>query len=1789
MPGGGILQLSNVVKTSAGAYTCVADNKVGTPARKSITVNVYTGPSGKVTISPPGPINIRQGNSVVLTCSAECSPVCTYRWLKGANELDSVNGILTLNGVIRGMDGVYTCQASNLVGNGTKDVSVEVQHGPGESITFDPNRLSHPAQENSTLTVICVADCKPACTYKWLRGANEVSTAAALSLPGVQRDQAGIYTCVADNVVKQPSSKQITVDVQYGPRAVRMFPDEQQLYPVRGSTVSLKCWATCNPECTYTWYRSGLTLNAVDGELDLKNVTTQATGEYKCVATNGIGSPASRSVSVNVRAGPGTTIRFNPPEDIMVITEGRRLKVECIAECSPACTYTWRKGSTPIAQGAILEFPVTDRKQAGSYICFASNNEDSQASKPLTVQVLYGPENSISLFPEGESHTYLEKSPFNIKCSADCNPPCNYTWFLGAQVTNSTDGVLYSPSATLSQAGSYSCQAKNGVGSASVINVDIDIQTGPGSTITFTPPANRQVVTEGGDLLVKCSADCSPACRYTWRYNTEDLATQEGQLSLVDISRDDKGLYTCVADNGYGNQGTKQLKVDVQYGPGDTVELFPADANQVLNEGNSIFISCSADCNPMCTYTWYLGNRIINSTNGGLSLVSVGPENAGNYRCIARNGIGLESVSAVSVVVQTGPGNTVRIEPEGDIYTVTEGKELRLKCSALCSPPCTYTWYYASNRVKADNGILSLPNSTRDLDGPYVCYAVNSVGIQGSRLIQVDVTHGPVDGVILDPANNVTVQTDSPFSLRCSANCDPPCSYAWFRDRTPVASSGGKLSVLRATESEGGSYTCEASNKVGSKVSQPVVVGVEYGPLDTIKLDPAGPVLNVKESDDVIVTCSAQCKPACKYTWYAGTVKVDSLNGVLSMTNFKRDKPRFYTCFADNGLGNRATAPLEIKVQYGPGKNATLFPDTSPISTTVGGSVSVQCSAQCSPACSYSWSKGGTVLPSDGTGNETGVLQLKGIQPGQGGTYVCTAFNGISTPAQASVGIEVLSGQGASIRFIPAGLTASVTEDETLQVRCTADCVPDCNITWTKNVQPVPTSSPGLLLLTNAKRTQAGVYQCNAKNSLGVNVTQQLSVSVDYGPSGSIKLFPPEETTNLKRGDPLIVQCSALCHPLCTYKWTKGSEVMKTEDGVLLVPSITPEDRGRYTCTATNGKGQEESINLSVNVNFGPEDTVTFDPPGESRSVKEGETLKVKCAAQCLPACTYTWFYGGARRLNSTQGMLSIPEVTRQDAGSYTCHADNGVGRRVSQDFLLDVQFPPNTPTFDPASTSYTIRERIDSVSDIRCFADCNPRCDVQWFKESRPLQNAGNVLTLATLDRSADGVYTCIATNTHGTKQKDLTINVNYAPSISLFTINDQKAMAEVPEQYPVTINCRVASKPPSTIQIFNGSKVILEVKEQLQAKYAWKQSDCLDAGMYSCTADNGVGTLVSVTAELKVQCIPRLDPRIFKQPFVAANLGKTAVIRVPVLADPTPSFLWYKIRDGVPSIILEGSSDTPGQSDKFFTVNGTTSTLTIENVQLTDYGDYVVTIANEKGTSNITFSLVPQSAPYVARDLTTRPVDANTVEVTWSPGFNGGDTQQFLLEYLKEGTNGWRSLQLDPNINDVTRSISVNVSDLNPSTPYTFRLRSRNIHGFSNYTNTDKVFTDAAADRSVAVGEVNLTPVLLGVGLALGFLVGAGITAIVVVSRCRPKSRKNGENTIDDFRSDTTYDTLYLRDALWAQRHIKMRSNSTVNKSGGFDYMDGYDYKQPEDTVRGYNDYATTLKSSGEMRTIL
>ncbi|KAK3759305.1 hypothetical protein RRG08_021251 [Elysia crispata] len=1748
----GNLQIASVSPSDAGVYTCRAANDIGPPATASITVNILSGPES-LSITPEGPISLEEGNDFVISCSASCTPACTFTWRKGGQLIQSQGGTLPLTNVTRSDAGMYTCEARNSVDTTFGQVQVEVEYGAGESISLIPDSQDIKVRAGDLLEVTCVAGCYPECNFRWFKGTNEFSSGPKLTIPAISVDQGGPYTCIAQNSANNPAFSSTVVDVVYGPRQgePEIFPPEPIQSVSRGGSYQARCSADCNPECDISWFFGTSEVPSSNGILNLRSVTSEDAGAYSCRASNSVES-ASQSFNLQVQAGPGTTIKFNPPGATQEVIEGRLLSVTCSAECSPPCSFYWQIGSRNVSDSGDLTFDPIQRDDAGNYVCYASNDLDSLSSKQLEVKVMYGPEGSTRLIPDGTKNLDVGDT-LNFVCVADCSPPCEYTWYLGQQQILSSNGEVRVDSVSLSDSGTYSCQANNGVGARETKSVSVFVQSGPGGSISFNPPNDTVTLTEGNTLQVTCAAQCTPSCFYVWTLGQREIPSTNGVLNIPAVSAEQKGDYTCVAANGEGNQASKVLSVDVLYGPGDSLELVPADAVQTLNEGASLQINCRSMCNPPCEHQWYFVTTPLNTTNGVLSLVSLSADNEGNYKCVAFNGVGRSKEMDVLIKVQTGPGNTVRIIPDQRVYEVNEKSPLQLQCEAVCSPACTYTWYFGGTRIRATDGLFLQEAAKREDAGPYVCYAANAVAVQGSRQIQVDVLHGPTDKVMLDPSGPQRIEVGDMLTFRCSASCKPDCQYRWFKGNSEVYSEGGRLVVGPATEANRGDYSCQAYNKVDSLTSD--IISIEIlKPPENLQFRPLDENPSVVEGSDVEVLCQADCIPDCEISWWRGEEEIPGtyLDGTLRLKNVRRDEIHFYTCYAFNGVGSPASKLLVLEVLYGP-ETVSVFPPE--VIAPLGGSVSVSCQADCNPPCQMFWSKDATNVSS-----KAGILTLGNVEADKSGNYSCTASNEVGAEAE-TVPITIISGGGATVQFDPPDTSVVVSEGRSYKVTCQSRCAPECQVTWTRGGEPVASSAGDILQFASVARSDKGVYSCRATNAAGIDISQLFSLDVTYGPGSSVGLIPPVYSRRLSVGDSLVSRCEADCSPSCEIVWVKDGNLLPgITGGDLLISSVTANNAGLYQCVADNNIGRPGVAELAVTVSFGPVNgSVSLVPPDRVRPVLEGEPFLVTCMAECLPTCTYTWFVGNFK-YQANNGTLRIDRVSQSDAGTYTCHADNGVGQTRMLDLLLIVEYSPSGPSLEPPTAQYRVSAGLD-LPGVTCSADCSPQCDVRWLKDGQLLQQ-GSQLSLGQAGREDVGSYTCITSNVHGATETEMTVNVDYQPVITLFTVRDRKFSAIVKEGLPVKLSCQVEADPAADVSFYNGSQLIYSQDSTREISYAWPRASCFDAGNYICFADNGVGNSVKSSVNLEVLCSPRLDPRIFKQPFVASQIGGTAVITVPVVADPPPSFLWYKKQgSGVEYI---DPVDGKEESERFFYVNGTSSTLVIKNVQQGDFGDYVVSVANTQGTDNITFGLVTEGPPYKPGRLTAVPVSPGVVELTWSPGFNGGDDQQFVIEFQKSGSGEWR--RIDKPVMDKERMVQANITDLHPLTEYTFRLRGLNSYGYSNYSNPVVIVTQDDPEASRVRGDVSTTPVLLGVGCALGFLVGAGITAMVVVSRCKPKTgRHHGENTIDDYKSDTTYDTLYLKDALWAQRHIKLSNDSF--KSGVSPYT-SYDFMQQDDT---------------------
>lgn len=249
--------------------------------------------------------------------------------------------------------------------------------------------------------------------------------------------------------------------------------------------------------------------------------------------------------------------------------------------------------------------------------------------------------------------------------------------------------------------------------------------------VTFKPdiridaPENPDDVREGSSVSMFCNVVSSnpPPTSFQWTFRESTLSS-DPRLSFV-ARRNASGVYTCSVSNTVGtSQSSKEI--DVTYGPG-LVSLSPNTRRYDVTEGIDIIpvVSCSAECNPSCTYSWSSTNQPL------LNLSLARRQDAGVHTCSAVNKISTSSAS-ITIVVNYPPDISF-----GGGQIAEEGEDVTLRCAAN-GVPANYTyhgWYQVSpsndqtvqsGDVSSD-GLIHLSSLSYMHNGIYHCSVSNGV------------------------------------------------------------------------------------------------------------------------------------------------------------------------------------------------------------------------------------------------------------------------------------------------------------------------------------------------------------------------------------------------------------------------------------------------------------------------------------------------------------------------------------------------------------------------------------------------------------------------------------------------------------------------------------------------------------------------------------------------------------------------------------------------------------------------------------------------------------------------------------------------------------------------------------------------------------------------------------------------------------------------------------------------------------------------------------------------------
>ncbi|XP_069804279.1 B-cell receptor CD22 isoform X2 [Dendropsophus ebraccatus] len=614
--------------------SCVLQRMNETKEMKTIQLNVKYAPR-KVQINSESPITFREGNNVTLECSVESSnPDVSITWYKDSKELKGSEEYKQ----VFNESGEYYCLAKNSVGTAKSNpVEISVLYGPKSVSIQEPEGN---IIEGSKVTLTCISDGNPPVHhYIWYKNGGEDvrSNNSQYQFSRITEKDSGSYECKASNAYGSVRSMPVQLDVKYLPQNVTVVikPDKQ----IReGTQVTFNCVFTNGnpPDTNITWHKNK---NPVIPFKVTKTIQAADAGSYSCKAGNKVGSSFSNPVDVDVLYGPKSVSIKKPEGNIM---EGSKVTLTCISDANPpADPYLWYKNGVEYSRSnnSQYQFSRITKMDSGSYECTASNAYGSVRSMPVQLDVQYPPKN-VKVVINPENKQLRQGTQVTFDCVFDKGNPVD------TKITWHKKGIPVAPfklakTIEAADAGSYSCEAENKVGSSFSNPVDVDVLYPPKNSKCKILNGNEKRERESAELKCPTQEGNPKNLKYEW-FKYEELygTTATDTLIIPNLQWTHAGTYSCRAINIIGrSMKAVCLVLKLQYSPKNvTVGVSPGES---VTEYTSVTLDCTAKANPpILSYTWYHNNKSLETNHAKHILASIQLSHAGEYHCYVTNEMG---------------------------------------------------------------------------------------------------------------------------------------------------------------------------------------------------------------------------------------------------------------------------------------------------------------------------------------------------------------------------------------------------------------------------------------------------------------------------------------------------------------------------------------------------------------------------------------------------------------------------------------------------------------------------------------------------------------------------------------------------------------------------------------------------------------------------------------------------------------------------------------------------------------------------------------------------------------------------------------------------------------------------------------------------------------------------------------------------------------------------------------------------------------------------------------------
>uniref|UniRef100_A0A8C4DBZ0 Ig-like domain-containing protein n=1 Tax=Dicentrarchus labrax TaxID=13489 RepID=A0A8C4DBZ0_DICLA len=836
-----------------------------------------------------------------------------------------------------------------------------------------------------------------------------------------------------------------------GPDNINLTSPSKEYY-VRGSNITLSCSAVSRPAALFQWFLNGDRLSDTGPELRLMNIQNSQSGNYSCQAFNNktLRYETSQQSVITVlgklnRIGsystPVSNVKVNASTTDILEFSSSSVRLSC-SSSGPSLSFLWLNDSSEVTEsdrvrltdgGTTLTIINATRYDQGPFRCHVSNPVSDGTSDPIKLLIIFGPENiNLTLSPSQEY--YDEGADISLICSALSGPPALFKWFLNGDPLSDTGPELRLMNIQMSQSGNYSCQAFN--------NRTMRNQTSQAAAVSVLKCKLEDC------LVVLFDAELVQNLIYFAECNALFFFLPIAQVSNVVIT------------------------------PSTT------DLSELRT---SVSLSCSAS-GSFPSFLWLNGSSEVTAservqlTDEGstLSIINVTRYDQGPFICHVFNNFSNYTSDPVKLSISFGPENiNLKLSPSQEYYD--EGSNIILMCSADSRPSAQIQWFLNGDLLSDTGPELRLMNIQMSQSGNYSCQAFNNrtMRYETSQPAAVSVLT-QVSNVVVTSNNAHLFEFSSSVSLSCSSS-GSSLSFLWLNgssevtasDRVQLTGGGTTLSITYVTRYDQGPFRCNVSNGVGSGISRPLNLFIQYGPDNVAIMGPA----SMHVGDFTMLYCSTMSVPSASFTWLFNGEPTSFNEAVYVISSIRRSNSGTYTCSAVNAVtGQTQTVNHELTV-IALVSGAII---RSPAAILIEDKSSTNLSCEASGSISTRvWIKDGQPLHPSGRvslsmDNKTVFIQP--VHSSNHGTYQCRLLNAFTG---RSLNMSFLYAVGPHNISITGPSAAAPGQRVTLQ--CTADSVPPAHFSWMFNGNESHVNNT-MYIIESLEAESVGNYTCTARN-----------------------------------------------------------------------------------------------------------------------------------------------------------------------------------------------------------------------------------------------------------------------------------------------------------------------------------------------------------------------------------------------------------------------------------------------------------------------------------------------------------------------------------------------------------------------------------------------------------------------------------------------------------------------------------------------------------------------------------